>query len=174
VFLAGLVGASGGPLTRTLRTRLGPRATLIAGNAFGPVDFLYDESRGAAKGMYLSSPGLPVERLGERGRRFVRDFAATRPGQPVDGFAVYAAAATEVLLDAIARSDGTRASVSRQILETRLPDSIIGPLRLDRNGDLIDPPVTIMRVRRRDGVSATRGYEGAAIDRIIKVPPNIR
>jgi hypothetical protein len=50
----------------------------------------YDTSRGAAKGMYISSPGLPVERLGERGRRFVREFAATQPGWPVDAIAVYA------------------------------------------------------------------------------------
>jgi branched-chain amino acid transport system substrate-binding protein len=173
VFVAGLVGSNGGPLIRALRARLGPRVPLIAANPFGPVDFLYDESRGAAKGMYLSAPGLPVDRLGARGRRFVRDFAATQPGLPVGSYAVYAAAATEALLDAIARSDGTRASVSRHLLATHLKDSVIGPLSFDRNGDLVAPPVTIMRVRRRDGVSRVQFYEGAVIDRVIGGPPSL-
>jgi hypothetical protein len=45
------------------------------------------------------------------------------------------------------------------------------PLRLDGNGDLVDPPVTIVRVRRRDGVSASGASEGAAIDRVITLVP---
>jgi DNA-binding SARP family transcriptional activator/ABC-type branched-subunit amino acid transport system substrate-binding protein/streptogramin lyase len=170
VFLGGLVGSSGGPLTRALRARLGPRVTLIAANPFGPVDFLYRESRGAAKGMYISTPGLPTQRVGERGRRFLRDFAPSQAGLPFDGNTVRAAAATEVLLDAIARSDGTRASVARQLIATQLKDSIIGPLRFDRNGDLTASPVTIMRVRRRDGVSGVQFFEGAAIDRVLVAP----
>jgi len=171
VFLAGLSGSSGGSLIRTLRARLGARIPLIAANPFGPVDFIFDSSHGAAKGLYISSPGLPNARLGSRGRRFLRDFKATQPGVPIRSEAVYAAAATEVLLDAIARSDGTRASVSRQLIATRLKDSIIGPIRFDANGDLTAPPVTIMRVLRRAGVSDVPTYEGAAINRIITPPP---
>ena len=43
--------------------------------------------------------------------------------------------------------------------------------RCDANGDLIAPPLTIMRVLRRDGVSNVPAYEGAAINRIITPPP---
>ncbi|HTN22964.1 MAG TPA: BTAD domain-containing putative transcriptional regulator [Solirubrobacteraceae bacterium] len=170
VFLAGFAGANGGPLTRALRARLGSGFPLIAPDAFGPVDFLFDESRGAASGMYISLPGLPNERLGSRGRRFVREFGATQASIPVSGTAVYSAAATEALLAAIARSDGSRASVSRAPLSTRLDDSIIGPLRFDHNGDLVAPAVTILRVRRRDGVSDVEHFEGAAVDRVIAPP----
>jgi DNA-binding SARP family transcriptional activator/ABC-type branched-subunit amino acid transport system substrate-binding protein/streptogramin lyase len=171
VFLAGVSGSSGGPLVRTLRARLGARIPLIAANPFGPVSYVFDTSHGAAKGMYISSPGLPSDRLGARGRQFLRAFNATQPGVPIRSEAVYAAAATEVLLDAIARSDGTRASVSRQLLATRLNDGIIGSVHFDANGDMIAPPVTIMRVVRRDGVSDVPAYEGAAINRIITPPP---
>jgi DNA-binding SARP family transcriptional activator/ABC-type branched-subunit amino acid transport system substrate-binding protein/streptogramin lyase len=171
VFLAGISGLSGGPLVSALRARLGARTPLIAANPFGPVDFIFDNSHGAAKGLYISSPGLPGDRLGSRGRRFLREFAATQPGIPIRSEAVYAAAATEVLLDAIARSDGTRPSVSRQLIATRLKGTVIGPVRFDANGDLVSPPVTIMRVVRRDGVSDVPTYEGAAINRIITPPP---
>lgn len=139
------------------------------------MEFIFDHSHGAAKGMYLSSPGRPNDRLGARGQRFLHDFATTQPGVPVSSPAVYAAAATEVLLDAIARSDGTRASVSRQLIATRLKDGIIGSVRFDANGDLIARPVTIMQVVKRDGVSDVPGSEGAGINRIITpAPPTIR
>jgi DNA-binding SARP family transcriptional activator/DNA-binding beta-propeller fold protein YncE len=171
VFLAGLSGSNGGPLVRTLRGRLGARVPLIAANPFGPVDFIFDSSYGAAKDLYISSPGLPIDHLGPRGRQFLREFKATQPGIPIRSEAVYAAAATEVLLDAITRSHGTRASVSRQLLATRINDGIIGPVRFDANGDIIAPPVTIMRIVRHDRVSDLPGYEGAAINRIITPAP---
>jgi DNA-binding SARP family transcriptional activator/ABC-type branched-subunit amino acid transport system substrate-binding protein/streptogramin lyase len=172
VFESGLLDFNGGPLTKALRARLGARIPLIAGDAFGPIYALWDNSDGAAKGMYVSMNGLPVERLGARGRRFLRQFGATQRGVTVDFYVAYAAAATEVLLDAIARSDGTRASVTRQLLATRLSDGILGPVSFDRNGDITRPPVTILRVRRRARVTDVSGTEGAAIDRVIVPPPS--
>jgi branched-chain amino acid transport system substrate-binding protein len=172
-FLAGTLGANGGPLTRALRLRLGARFPLIASDGFGPVRFLFDFSNGAAKGMYISVSGPPNAHLGERGRRFIREFGATQPSVAVGSYALHAAAATEVLLAAIARSDGTRASVSRELMATRLDDGILGPVRFDRNGDLAAPVVTIMRVRRRDGVSDVEDFEGAAVDRVIAPPPTV-
>jgi YVTN family beta-propeller protein len=171
-FLAGFLGSNGGTLTRALRRRLGRGFALIATDAFGPVSFLYDDSHGAAKGMFISIYGVPNERLGTRGEQFLREFGSTQHA-PVGSYAVHAAAATEVLLDAIARSDGTRASVSRALLATRLNASTIGPVRFDRNGDLIAPSITIVRVRDRDGVSQIEAFEGAAFDRVIRPPARI-
>ena len=170
VFMSGTVGSNGGPLTRALRARLGPRVALIAPDAFGPLEFLWEFSGGAAKGMYISLPGVANARLGERGRRFIREFSATQPGPEVGSLAVHAAAATEVLLAAIARSDGTRASVTRALMTTRLDDGITGPVRFDRNGDRLQAPVTIVRVRARTGVSDVESFEGAAINSVITPP----
>jgi ABC-type branched-subunit amino acid transport system substrate-binding protein len=61
--------------------------------------------------------------------------------------------------------------VSRELIATRLKDSIIGPVDFNANGDLLAPPVTIMRVVRRDGVSDVPTYEGAAINRIVTPAP---
>jgi ABC-type branched-subunit amino acid transport system substrate-binding protein len=45
------------------------------------------------------------------------------------------AQATEVLLDAIADSDGTRSSVSERLLGVRVTDGILGSFDFDANGD---------------------------------------
>ena len=50
------------------------------------------------------------------------------------------------MLDAIARSDGTRASVTREVFRTRVEDGILGDIRFDRNGDLVDAPFTFVRI----------------------------
>ena len=104
VFLAGLLGTGGGTVVHALRRELGTEVPLIAPDAFGPVFALFDFSGGTARGMYLSVPGLPTERLPPAGKRVVRELSATQPGAPVSDVAVYAAQAAELLLAAIAES----------------------------------------------------------------------
>jgi DNA-binding SARP family transcriptional activator/ABC-type branched-subunit amino acid transport system substrate-binding protein/streptogramin lyase len=143
VFLAGLSGSNLGRLVRALRTRLGSGLTLIGPDPAGPPEFVYEQSNGIAKGMYMSQVGeAPV---GARGRQFVRDVEATRPGF-VRGEVPYVAAATEVLLEAIARSNGTRASVARELFAIRQKNGFLGPLHFDGNGDPVGPPITISRI----------------------------
>jgi DNA-binding SARP family transcriptional activator/ABC-type branched-subunit amino acid transport system substrate-binding protein/streptogramin lyase len=159
VFLAGLSGSNLGGLARALRTRLGSGLTLIGPNPAGPSEFVYHQSDGIAKGMYMSQVG--EAHVGARGRRFVRDVEATRPGF-VRGEVPYVAAATEVLLEAIARSDGRRASVARALFAINQKDGFLGPLHFDRNGDPVGPPVTIFRV----------GNGGQSVeDRVIAASP---
>jgi ABC-type branched-subunit amino acid transport system substrate-binding protein len=50
------------------------------------------------------------------------------------------------LIDAIARSDGTRKSVTRELFRTRIESGILGEVRFDENGDLVEAPVTIFRI----------------------------
>ena len=168
VFLSGTVASNAGRLVQDLRARLGSTVPLVAPDAFGPTDFLMQSSRGAAKGMYLSIGGTTHQRLAAAGRRFVRALASTQPNGHVGDFAVYAAGATEVLLSAIARSSGTRSSVTRGLLSTSLPDDIVGRIAFDRLGDLITSPVTILQVERESGVSDVEHFEGA---RIVTIAP---
>jgi hypothetical protein len=65
--------------------------------------------------MTVSALGPSAERLTGRGKEFATAFGEAIGG-PVEPFAVCAAAATEILLDASARSDGTRASVTACLL----------------------------------------------------------
>ena len=71
----------------------------------------------------------------------------------------YGAQAAEILLDAIARSDGTRPSVNRELRATRVEEGILGDIRFDKNGDLVEGPVTIYRFTRK----------GPTVDRVVTV-----
>ena len=101
----------------------------------------------AAKGMYVSQYGIANEELRLAGGQFLESFARSRPsGAGPDFAAAYGAQAAEIMLDAIARSDGTRASVTREVFRTRVEDGILGDIRFDRNGDLVDAPFTFVRI----------------------------
>ncbi len=67
------------------------------------------------------------------------------PGQG----AAEAAQATEILLDAIGRSDRTRASVIDELFATKVKNGILGSFSFDRFGDIVPAPVGIYRFRDR-------------------------
>jgi len=81
--------------------------------------------------------------------------------------AVYAAQAAELLVAAIARSDGTRASVSSELLKARVDDGLLGRFVIDPDGDPVPAPVTIVRLEHGGGSDAVANYQGARVDRVI-------
>ncbi len=120
---------------------------LVATDHFGSVADLIEAAGPAARGMYLSVYGVPNGELPPPGKRFLEEFEATRAGEPSPSYsAAYAAQAAEILLDAIARSDGTRSSVTEELRRTTVEDGILGDIRFDENGDLVEGPFTIFRV----------------------------
>ena len=148
VYLNSSVPLGVGRVLRDLRAVLDPGVTIIGNQRLTPVWILFKDAGSAARGVIMTSPGLTVDALGARGRRFVREFGAALPKHRVTNLDVYAAAATEVLLDAIARSDGTRESVARALKRTRLADSPLGPLALAPDGEPAVNPFTVLRVER--------------------------
>ena len=170
VFIGGFLSPNGGALVRDLRARLGPDVALVASEFFGPVPDLLETAGPAARGMYLSIHGLPEGKLPHKGKQFLAEFDS-REGEPSpDLSAAYAAQATQILLEAIARSDGTRGSVTRELFETTIEDGILGDIKFDENGDLVAGPVTIFRVvgKGRAGVlPGFESFESAVVDRVI-------
>ena len=82
------------------------------------------------------------------GQRFLKEF-----GQPPFDHRTFlgapeAAQAVEVLLDAIAASDGTRASVVDRLFETNVSNGILGSFSFDRRGDIVPGAVGVYRVER--------------------------
>jgi DNA-binding SARP family transcriptional activator/ABC-type branched-subunit amino acid transport system substrate-binding protein len=149
VAVGGFLTPASGAVIRDLRATLGPRVALIAPDGFAmpDIDDLLDLTGSGANGLYLTQYGVPNGRLSAQGRRFLASFAASRGTGPGPDFAAaYGAQGAEILLDAIARSDGTRSSVTRELRRTRVDDGILGDIRFDRNGDLVEAPVTVYRV----------------------------
>src|SRR5204863_10189336 len=120
VYLCGLIDTDAGKVLAALRRALPETVRFVGCDGLLPVALLFEQAGPAARGMYVTIEGVLNERLGAAGKRFLREFGATQPGSRVDIAAVYAAQAAELLLAAIARSDGTRASVAAELLESRV------------------------------------------------------
>jgi branched-chain amino acid transport system substrate-binding protein len=159
--------AGGLKFIRAMRETLGPAVTLI-----GPKDGFWlppDASaadRVAQRGMYLVGADLshPEAQLPPAGRAFVAAFRASPPVGANNLWAPYAAQATDVLLAAISRSDGTRASVVRELFRTRISGGIFGDFTVTPSGD-IDPNLVIVD-------RTTAGLPGTKAVTTIRVPPN--
>jgi ABC-type branched-subunit amino acid transport system substrate-binding protein len=95
----------------------------------------------------VSVSTLAPERLPPTGRSFARTFERS-VGGAVDPYSVTTAQAAEVLLEAIAASDGTRASVTDELLEVRIKDGLVGSFEFDANGDTTSPGLTFFRIEK--------------------------
>jgi ABC-type branched-subunit amino acid transport system substrate-binding protein len=60
---------------------------------------------------------------------------------------VYAAQAAEVVVGAIAQSNGTRADIAKQLFKLNLKGSILGNVSFNANGDVTSNPVTIYKIK---------------------------
>ncbi|MCW3018036.1 MAG: Extracellular ligand-binding receptor [Solirubrobacterales bacterium] len=157
VFLAGSDSPNVANLIRALRAALGHKGVLIAPDGFSPAG-LDKQVRAAGEGMYISVPGATLAGLNPLGQEIARRFGPYRLGS---GGPVYAAEAAEVLLTAIAHSDGTRDSVTRAVFATRIKNGILGTFAFDRNGDSTYNPVLIYQVLRGR----------ARLNRVVTAPP---
>lgn len=139
VYLGGLVCNNGVKLLKDLRSVLGPKPVFAGPDGWTP----YSATLGAgsaAQGMYVSYAGLPLETLGKTGKKFIADFSKylKQPkGELPPPYSIYQAQSAQVLLDAIARSDGTRASVTSELFKTNIKNGIMGSFHFDKNGDIL-------------------------------------
>ena len=152
VAIVGVFTLGSAALIRDLRAALGPGVAISAPDGF-VVPELTKLAGAAAEGMYLTTYGIPNDRLPPRGRQFLRAFVTANGGDPgPDYAAAYGAQAAEILLDAIARSDGTRRSVLDEVSRTVVKDGILGAVDWNAQGDLLEAPITILRVQKGDYV----------------------
>ena len=148
VYLAGILNNNGGQLVRDLRTVLGPKVLLIAPDGFTPVELLQPAAGTTANGLYVSVAGHAPSLLPPAGRRFVADFKVTEGDVGIDTYAPYAAQSAQILLDAIAASDGTRRSVVDRMFATNVVDGIMGSFGFDAKGDPTPAAITIYQITK--------------------------
>jgi len=148
VVLAGIVDNHGGRLVKDLRAVLGTGVEILAPDGFTPVESVVRDAGGAAENVYVSVAGPPADQLTGRGKVFVDEFGATVGGaDKVTADSAYAAQAAVVLLDAIAASDGSRASVVENLFKTNVTDGIMGSFSIDENGDTTLGAVTVSQIK---------------------------
>ena len=145
----------------------------MAGDGFAEIPAVLEDAGRAARDLYVGWTGLLPDALDltPAGERFTRDLGETAHGQ----YALQAAQATEVVLRAIARFDGTRASVLKELRATNVKDGLLGSFRFDRYGDMTPAKVTIPRVTGRTppDLKFPRLFQGAVVDRVVTVPASL-
>jgi DNA-binding SARP family transcriptional activator/ABC-type branched-subunit amino acid transport system substrate-binding protein len=144
VFLGGGEPVNGGTLVKDLRAELGNGVRLLAPDGFYTSN-LADATGAAGDGMTVSVAGVAPQALTGTGARFVKDFGATL-GQTPQQPSVYAAQATQLLLDAIRRSNATRASVNHELFTSRMHKGILGDFAITPTGDTTTHQVTIYQL----------------------------
>ena len=147
VAIVGYLTEGTGALLRELRASLGPRVSISATDDFARADDLRELAGPASAGLYVVYNGISNDLLPPKGKQFLQTFAAANGGDPGPDFsASYGAQAAEIFLDAIARSDGTRASITQELHRTAVRDGILGDVRWDAKGDLLKGPITALRM----------------------------
>jgi DNA-binding SARP family transcriptional activator/ABC-type branched-subunit amino acid transport system substrate-binding protein len=146
VFLGGTIDEDGNTLLEELRAVLGPGAKILLPDGFMPFPVLL-ASGIAAEGATITFPAPAPSRLPPAGRRFARAFARAIGTRP-EAFSIAAAQAADVMIGAIARSDGTRASVAQHLLHDPVASGVLGRFRFDRNGDTSNAVVSVFRITR--------------------------
>jgi hypothetical protein len=110
--------------------------------------------------------------LNSAGRRFKREV-----GAPATEFVsvLEAGQATELVMDAIARSNGTRASVLERLRASEVTDGILGSFRFAPNGDATTASVPILRITGATppGTDLPRDFQGAVLDRVVMIPSTL-
>ena len=97
----------------------------------------------SAEGLYATVAGIPAGAVGPQGKKLQ---ARAGRDRPFEYGAIYGAAAAEILLDAISRSDGTRASITRNVFGAQTA-GIIGRFGFDGEGDPTVGAITVLRLR---------------------------
>ena len=111
VFLGGLIDENGAQVIKDKVAVLGPNDGAV--KLFAPDGFTtqatIDESGPASKGMFMSVAGVPIDAFTGTASEYIDSLLAGRlQGKTIDPYAIYGAQAAQIVLDAIAASDGSR------------------------------------------------------------------
>lgn len=138
VFLGGLIDENGAQVIKDKAAVLGPNdgdVKLFVPDGFTTQQTI-DEAGPASAGMFMSVAGVPIDEFVGKGAEFATTFKAEKlAGKEIDPYAIYGAQAAEVVINAIAASDGTRASVIEQMFAAKVTDSYLGTFGISETGD---------------------------------------
>ena len=145
IFIGGLIDENSGQLINDKVAVLGPNTDnpndgvmLLLPDGY-TTDAVFQRSEGGtpnAKGAFFSVAGVGIDKYKGAALEFIDKFKQRLKGKPVDPYAILGAQAAQILLDAIDRSDGSRASVIEEIFKTKVDDGLIGSFEINDNGDL--------------------------------------
>jgi branched-chain amino acid transport system substrate-binding protein len=145
IFIGGLIDENSGQLINDKVAVLGPNGSkagqgvmLMLPDGF-TTDAIFDRAEGGtpnAKGAFFSVAGVGIDKYTGAAKTFIDGFKQELGGKPVDPYAILGAQAAQVLLNAIEKSDGSRADVIDKVFATKVNNGLIGTFAFNKNGDL--------------------------------------
>jgi ABC-type branched-subunit amino acid transport system substrate-binding protein/tRNA A-37 threonylcarbamoyl transferase component Bud32 len=161
-------------LVTELRARLGRRMPILGHFFFGPVPSVLKMLGRDARGIYVASNDVPRAALPltPAAKQFVTDLGESAK----EMFGVLEAGqAADLVVRAIARSDGTRTSVLRALRASNVKNGLLGSFGFDRNGDNTSAAVPIYRITGTTppGQGLAGSLRGAVLDRVVEVPASL-
>jgi branched-chain amino acid transport system substrate-binding protein len=157
IFLAGIYDNNGGQLVKDKVKILGDNGKVVMMGPDGFTGYPALQKQPEGEGMYLSFAGLDTESLRKNGgaaAKFLDAYKAKYGADPPTSYALYAAAAAQVILAAITKSDGTRKGVTAAVfsgdgITIAADKSVIGKeIRIDpKVGDTNNKDISILRLK---------------------------
>ncbi len=118
IYLGGIFDNNGGQLIKDKVSVLGDNKAVALMGPDGFTGYPELNKLPEGQGMYLSFPGLTNDDLRKQGgaaATLLDAYKAQYGSDPASSYALYGVAAVQVILQAIAQSDGTRASITNQV-----------------------------------------------------------
>jgi branched-chain amino acid transport system substrate-binding protein len=146
IMVGGLICENGGQLIKDKVSVLGPNTgnvKLLLPDGFTTQSTIDEAGAANAAGLYASIAGVPTDQLTGAGATFVTDFDNAYHPDVLDPYVPYGAAATQVLVNAIQASDGTRASIASHLFGVKVTGSVLGNFTIDKNGDTNQGSMTV-------------------------------
>jgi branched-chain amino acid transport system substrate-binding protein len=139
VFLGGIVCNNGAKLMQDIKS-VDPKIQLQM-----PDGFSDPNANGAVgNGAYISVAGEPPKALTGQGATFVKSFGKQIGATP-NPYAAYGAQAMQVMLQAVAKGGGQRASTTKGIFGLTITNGILGNFTINATGDTNLTPITIYK-----------------------------
>ncbi len=137
IYIGGISTNNGGQLIKDKATVLGDneKVKVLFSDGFVITSLFEEAGPQNVEGAYGTAPTIPVEKITGAGKEFLDKFQESEGGKDIEVYTIYAAAAAQVFVDAIGRSDGSREDVVAKLFETNISESIVGPMSFDENGD---------------------------------------
>jgi branched-chain amino acid transport system substrate-binding protein len=176
VFLAGFAFDSGA-LIKALRRQVGKQLVLIGADGYLPISDVLKYAGPAAIGMYVSDSLTLYSDLNTVGKQLLHELQAGRPASSVlsGAYLPETAQLTQLVLDAIAHSNGTRPSILQALHRARIKAGPLGSFAFDANGDRTPAMFTIVRItgRRRAPAALIDDFRGSTLYEPILLPSTL-
>jgi branched-chain amino acid transport system substrate-binding protein len=149
IYIGGVSANNGGQLVKDKVSIVGDNTAvkLLVSDGFVLTSLFEEAGKTVVEGAYGTAPTQPPSKLTGKGKEFIDAFSAKENGKPIEVYTIYAAACAQVLVDAIGRSDGTREDVLAKIFESDIPDTVVGAMSFDANGDPKNATETVYQAK---------------------------